>query len=974
MSEQIEVTTCESYDWNGQTYTETGDYNQRFTAANGCDSVVTLHLTINQQLSEQIEVTACESYDWNGQTYTETGDYNQTFTAANGCDSVVTLHLTINNSFAHEFSDTACDSYQWNDSIYIASGDYVQTFQTTAGCDSTVTLHLTINNSTTGIFEDQMCSGVPYVYAGRTFTQAGIYEVELIGSNGCDSIVTLVLTYANYCNGTISGVITDANTGVAIPDARVIVGNDVTRTNSEGEYSLSVLRGRKIMRVSAVGYMSYSDTIDIQYDTVYDVALYMPQITLDVDSLTITSYPYYVQNDSVIITNIGNTTLVWSSLTDYENIELLPEQEEIHRSRNSRALWDSIQTFTTRFNAEQAIATDGFFIYTSSWIRPGEFNRYSPDGNYIETFYIENVGKIRNLSYDGTYFYGTEATNVIFKLDLDSQTLVDSITTDIESIRHCSFDRRNGNLLAGDWNTLYSIDTATGVATQIRGDLMNVYSSAYDNLSPGGPYLWLFSQASQNNGPSACIRQFSIGDGDYTGRTHYLDDIGLGSTSLAGGICASEYIVNGKYVLLANVQNPSGSNIIATYEIGRTNSVVVTDRKNGELLPNESVTVAVSEYATEVGDFIATIRYRIAVMGGLSNDLNVAVSAIAPECDAVHQITMITDTFSTVTLNWQPIELGDYDNVSYLIFMNGMQYATDTITETTITYENLPVGEHCFSVRALSVGEYFCLSNSSDTVCVEIQEHPCDMYIAVESESDGESIFVEWNIPEGVEYFRISRDDGAIDEILYESRFTDSNVVMGIDYCYTITGYLNNGPCSEISSTTCLRIFSGVCADMPYLEINTIGSSVALSWTRTSDAYSYRIYRDDEPIGVTTDTTFFDMVETSATYCYKVKSICEQRLFAFSNEECIYVNGIAEWTADNLTVYPNPTYGQFFIEGQRIATVMIYNASGQIVAEIDNTESERISIDCNGWNPGLYNVRIISVEGMVATRKVTIFR
>ncbi|MBI5219847.1 MAG: delta-60 repeat domain-containing protein [Bacteroidia bacterium] len=42
-----------------------------------------------------ITETACDSYTLNGQTYTASGTYTQTLTNAAGCDSVVTLHLTI---------------------------------------------------------------------------------------------------------------------------------------------------------------------------------------------------------------------------------------------------------------------------------------------------------------------------------------------------------------------------------------------------------------------------------------------------------------------------------------------------------------------------------------------------------------------------------------------------------------------------------------------------------------------------------------------------------------------------------------------------------------------------------------------------------------------------------------------------------------------------------------------------------------
>ena len=731
------------------------------------------------------------------------------------------------------------------------------------------------------------------------------------------------------------------------------------------------------MRVSATGYISYSRTVDIQSDTTFDASLNAPQIHTDTDSILVSSYPYLEQSDSVTLSNNGNGTLVWSSITEYDNLELI-EDSTIQR-RNTRSLWDSIQTFATRENAEQAIATDGFFIYTASWMRPGEFNRYTPNGEYIETFYVENVGSIRNLSYDGTYFYGTEATNIIFKIDLDNQTLVDSIETDIPEIRHCSFNRQDGSLLAGSWNSLYRIDTASGTSQQIRDDLANVYSSAFDNLSSGGPYLWLFSQTSQNNGPSACIRQFNISTGEYTGKTHYLDDINLTNSSLAGGICASEYVCEGKFVLLADVQNPAGSNTIATYEIGRTSNVVKTGKKSGTIEPNGSESISVKANATATGDYTATIKYRAAVMGRQSNDINVSISAIAPECEAVQQISIVTDTFHTVTLDWQPVELGDYDNVSYFVYNSASQYPIDTLSGTTVTYDGLPVGEHCFYVRALSSSNYTCLSGASDTVCAEIQNIPCNVSLIVEARTDGEAITISWNKPVGVEYFSIYRYSEPLAEHLTSTTFVDTNVEPETDYCYIIIAHFENGICDEISATVCTRIAGDGCAEAPVLTAEALGAYVALEWTGNG-ALSYSVFRDNEFIGTTDGLSYMDNVPESGNYCYRVESTCEYGMYNSSNEACVSaeVNGdgdaIEEWSADNLTLYPNPTYGQFFIKGQRIAVVQIFNASGQLVSEIENTEDEHITINCESWNPGIYNVRIISAEGETATRKVTIFR
>ena len=63
------------------TYTESGTYEFNTVTVNGCDSIATINLTIYNSYIDVFNVTACDSYDWNGSTYTESGTYtyqNQT--------------------------------------------------------------------------------------------------------------------------------------------------------------------------------------------------------------------------------------------------------------------------------------------------------------------------------------------------------------------------------------------------------------------------------------------------------------------------------------------------------------------------------------------------------------------------------------------------------------------------------------------------------------------------------------------------------------------------------------------------------------------------------------------------------------------------------------------------------------------------------------------------------------------------------
>ncbi len=137
------------YFFNGQNLTTSGIYKDTLTNIAGCDSLVTLHFTVNFPDAVTDVITACDSYTWiNGITYTASNN-TATHTLINtaGCDSVVTLNLTINHSKASTDVITACGSYTWINGItYTSSNNTAKdTLTTMAGCDSVVTLNLTIN-------------------------------------------------------------------------------------------------------------------------------------------------------------------------------------------------------------------------------------------------------------------------------------------------------------------------------------------------------------------------------------------------------------------------------------------------------------------------------------------------------------------------------------------------------------------------------------------------------------------------------------------------------------------------------------------------------------------------------------------------------------------------------------------------------------------------------------------------------------
>jgi hypothetical protein len=197
------ASACGTYYWlsNGQTYSNSGTYTNTLTAANGCDSVVSLNLTIFNPTSGTQQVNTCTSYYWqaNGQTYTTSGTYAVTLTGANGCDSVATLILNIGQNSTSSQTVSSCGSYYWSatGTTYTAGGAYTATLSTVIGCDSIVTLNLTINQATSGSQQVSACESYYWAANGTNYTNSGIYTSILTAANGCDSLATLYLTVQN---------------------------------------------------------------------------------------------------------------------------------------------------------------------------------------------------------------------------------------------------------------------------------------------------------------------------------------------------------------------------------------------------------------------------------------------------------------------------------------------------------------------------------------------------------------------------------------------------------------------------------------------------------------------------------------------------------------------------------------------------------------------------------------------------------
>lgn len=195
---------CESFTWTGytnQTYTSDGTWQYVKVNPSGCDSLITLNLSIHHATEETLPaMESCDEFTWHGVTYTASGLYDYETVNQWGCTHVQHLPLTIHHSDTVEMSVSACEEYTWHGVTYNASGD--KTYMTTNehGCDRLEILHLTISNAYREVVNVTECEEYYWPRTGRTYTQSIVDSVSVAGVQGsCDStfVLNLTLHYAD---------------------------------------------------------------------------------------------------------------------------------------------------------------------------------------------------------------------------------------------------------------------------------------------------------------------------------------------------------------------------------------------------------------------------------------------------------------------------------------------------------------------------------------------------------------------------------------------------------------------------------------------------------------------------------------------------------------------------------------------------------------------------------------------------------
>ena len=174
-----------------------GIYNDTLPSVAGCDSIITIDLTINgSNAADTTVLTACDSAVWGGTTYITSGIYSDTLQSSVGCDSIMVLDLMINESY--DILDTLyrCvgDSAFLAGSYQTVSGLYVDTLQSINGCDSILRTELILNNPIYSTTNVELCYGDSALFGGVYYGVSGLYRDTLQAQAGCVCVSRLVLS------------------------------------------------------------------------------------------------------------------------------------------------------------------------------------------------------------------------------------------------------------------------------------------------------------------------------------------------------------------------------------------------------------------------------------------------------------------------------------------------------------------------------------------------------------------------------------------------------------------------------------------------------------------------------------------------------------------------------------------------------------------------------------------------------------
>lgn len=213
-SEEFQLSICEGSTALifGESVVEAGLYSQNFQSQAGCDSIVTIQLSVVPTIrtGEIVQICEGESTEIFGEQLSIGGMYSETYTSlTTGCDSIHTITLELLDTIVVEQDISICVGQ----SIFLfgenrsTSGIFEATFQGVNGCDSTHIINLSVVDTVRTFSTFTICEGEQVEVFGTLVGTDQVSSEYYLSSTGCDSVhqieVIVLDTLATFANQSI---------------------------------------------------------------------------------------------------------------------------------------------------------------------------------------------------------------------------------------------------------------------------------------------------------------------------------------------------------------------------------------------------------------------------------------------------------------------------------------------------------------------------------------------------------------------------------------------------------------------------------------------------------------------------------------------------------------------------------------------------------------------------------------------------
>lgn len=205
----------DSFLFNNVYLKSSGTYRDTMLSSQGCDSMLILNLIINPASNISLNHVICQgdSFYFNNIYLKSVGVYINKLTDTKGCDSIITLYLTINSFNTSSITKSICtgDSILFGSKYYKQPGAYQAKYKAKNGCDSTVNLNLILSPlpvinivqssnlliATPGFPKYQWFLNSVKIDSSRSnilVNKTGTYSVEVEDLGGCKNLASKAIT------------------------------------------------------------------------------------------------------------------------------------------------------------------------------------------------------------------------------------------------------------------------------------------------------------------------------------------------------------------------------------------------------------------------------------------------------------------------------------------------------------------------------------------------------------------------------------------------------------------------------------------------------------------------------------------------------------------------------------------------------------------------------------------------------------